>query len=196
MNKILLAFCFITNIAFAQKMPDYGINRVHIYLEDKTLLFETIPVTSQPDVSPDKTYYWYGANTVHQTQGGFSGKLLNGSYKEFYLDKNLKEEGRFKAGLKDGVWKSWATGGRLVSSITWHNGVKAGKYALYNDSSLVSQSGHYRNDLLNGPIKFYVNKDSVHIVKYKDGHINPDTRPFLKRINIFKKKNKEAATKP
>lgn len=195
MHKLLLLFCLLANISFAQKMPDYGINKIHIYLEDKSLLFETIPLKSHPDIVPAKTYYWYGSNTVHQTQGGFSGKLLNGSYKEYYLDKNLKEEGIYKAGLKDGVWKTWTTDGKLVSSLTWSNGVKSGPFALYDETGKLAQSGNYNVGLFNGPITFHTGPDSIRVVRYENGKVAPARRPFLKRINIFKRNQKDSLVK-
>jgi antitoxin component YwqK of YwqJK toxin-antitoxin module len=50
---------------------------------------------------------------------------LNGHYLAFYPDKNLKEDGYFKTGLKDGVWKTWNRKGDLTGVTTWDEGVEA-----------------------------------------------------------------------
>src|SRR3978361_1257752 len=101
MKKILvLLFCLIPVYCVAQKLPDFGLNRIRIAQVDKIIQAEIDPVSSEPSVKSKLVYYWYSANAIHITQGGFSGKLLNGIYTEYYLDRNLKEQGRFKKGLK------------------------------------------------------------------------------------------------
>jgi antitoxin component YwqK of YwqJK toxin-antitoxin module len=123
MKKVLVLLCFmISASAFAQKLPYTGLNRVRIVEADQTILAEINEGSSNPSVKPDLFYYWYSANAIHATQGGYSGKLLNGPYTEFYLNKNLKEQGSFKKGLKDGIWKSWKEDGTLSHTFTWKNG--------------------------------------------------------------------------
>ncbi len=124
MKKILfLLFLLLSISAAAQKMPDSGFDKVRIAENDKTILAEIIPVNKNPKANPTLYYYWYSANVIHLTQGGFSGKLLNGSYDEFYANNNLKQQGNFKKGLKDGVWKSWDENGTLTQVSTWKNGI-------------------------------------------------------------------------
>jgi len=80
------------------------------------------PVTPNLQAKSGLFYYWYEANEIHMTQGGYSGKLLNGVYTEYYKNKNLKTQGGFKNGLKDGHWKSWNTDGVLLSDTDWKHG--------------------------------------------------------------------------
>ncbi len=123
MRIILFLFTFFISASLcAQQMPDYGLNRVRIIQADKIILAEIKPLKSSPDIKSNLFYYWYDANQIHSSQGGFSGKLLNGQYAEFYLNKNLKQQGVFKKGLKDGVWKSWNEDGTLSAQSTWKNG--------------------------------------------------------------------------
>jgi hypothetical protein len=121
-NIILLFFCLFCYTAYCQKLPAYDLNRVRITQADRTIVAETDPVSSPPSINPQLFYYWYGANTIHMTQGGFSGKLLNGLYTEYYINKNLKEQGSFKKGLKNGIWKSWNEDGSLVATKNWKHG--------------------------------------------------------------------------
>ena len=124
MKKILFIFFVIFSIsANAQKLPDFGFNKVRIAEDDKTILAEIIPVNSNPKAKAHLFYFWYSANLIHVTQGGFSGKLLNGSYSEFYLNKNLAEQGAFKKGLKNGIWKSWNEDGTLNQVTRWKDGI-------------------------------------------------------------------------
>src|SRR5688500_101 len=69
------------------------------------------PVKNQINPSADRYYYWYSANQINTTQGGFSGSLLNGLYSDFYRNKNLKEKGEFDHGLKTGEWMAWYDNG-------------------------------------------------------------------------------------
>jgi antitoxin component YwqK of YwqJK toxin-antitoxin module len=122
MRKIFVLLCFLPFFSRAQKLPDYGLNKVRITDTDKTILVEIYPFTNKPTIRLDRLYYWYSANSVHSTQGGFSGKLLNGQYTEYYINKNLKEQGTFKEGLKNGNWKSWNKDGTLNLVSSWKNG--------------------------------------------------------------------------
>jgi hypothetical protein len=84
---------------------------------------EVNPVKRLPIVKTGLVYYWYSANQVHFTQGGYSGQLLNGVYTEYYQNKNLKQQGMFNRGLKDGVWKMWNKDGTLKEVVNWQEGI-------------------------------------------------------------------------
>jgi antitoxin component YwqK of YwqJK toxin-antitoxin module len=84
---------------------------------------DILPYKSDPKIKNDRYYFWYLNKVIHSTQGGFSGQLLNGHYVSYYPDKNLKEEGDFKRGLKDGTWKTWNQKGDLTAVVTWNDGV-------------------------------------------------------------------------
>ncbi len=123
MKKIFILLFLLPLLVNAQKLPDFGFSKVRIIEPDKTIIAEIKAVNSNPHVRPDLFYYWYSTNIIHTTQGGFSGKLLNGLYTEYYLNKNLKEQGNFKKGLKDGQWKTWNEDGTLVKITAWNDGV-------------------------------------------------------------------------
>src|SRR5882757_6884108 len=97
---IFLLVVFSVN-AFAQKLPDMGLYKIRIIESDKNITAEIKPVKSEPSLEPDRFYNWYSSNQIKQTQGGYSGKLLNGQYNEFYLNKSLKTQGNFDRGLKN-----------------------------------------------------------------------------------------------
>jgi antitoxin component YwqK of YwqJK toxin-antitoxin module len=195
MKKILILFLFISSVAIAQKIPDYGFNKVRISAEDKTIQAELKPVKSDPDIETDRLYYWYSSNIIHTTQGGFSGKLLNGKYTEYYLNKNLKEQGAFIKGLKDGIWTNWDENGIITQFYTWKKGVKDGEFNLYNERGKLRQTGSYDNNLLDGKIKTYSETGSSTVIVYNDGIVvkNEPSKFWQKikqKLNIFKKKNK------
>lgn len=195
MKKILILFLFISSVAIAQKIPDYGFNKVRIAGEDKTIQAELKPVKSDPDIATDRLYYWYSSNSIHTTQGGFSGKLLNGKYTEYYLNKNLKEQGAFIKGLKDGIWTSWDESGSITQFYTWKKGVKDGAFSLYKEHGSLKQTGNYNNNLLDGKIKTYSETGGPAVIVYHDGVVveNGPSKFWQKakqKLNIFKKKSK------
>lgn len=121
---ILISFCLLSVTASAQKMPAYGLDKVRIAQSDQNIVAELDHESSTISVKANLQYYWYSANMIHDTQGGYSGRLLNGLYSVFYLNKNLKEQGNFKKGLKDGTWKTWKEDGSLSATAIWERGVE------------------------------------------------------------------------
>ncbi len=120
---LILLFFLVSVASYGQKLLDMGFSKIRISEADKTILAEINPVNHNPKAHQDLFYYWYSANIIHSTQGGYSGQLLNGQYTEYYLNKNLKEQGIFKKGLKDGNWKDWNEDGTLNQTATWKNGM-------------------------------------------------------------------------
>ena len=187
MKNILFIYLLITNFALAQKMPDSGVNRVRITLADKTLKFEITSASLAIPAYTTKTYYWYGGNQVNFTQGGYSGKLLNGNYYEYYLNKNLKTEGTFEKGLKTGIWKTWDEGGLLLDMLTWKKGVKNGLYKIFGAGGKITEHGTYKLGKQNGQVEYFSGQDSTTIVTFKNGQVmQKDTASFWKKLNFFK----------
>lgn len=174
----------------AQKIPDMGLYKIRISGSDKNITAEIKPVKTEPCIEPDRFYNWYSSSQIKQTQGGYSGTLLNGWYNEFYLNKNLKQQGTFDKGLKNGVWKDWTEDGILIQSITWNNGIKQGAFVIYDEKGNVKQKGTYKNNEINGRLFTLNNKGEVQVSKYKQGNLIPQKQSssFWSRIHIFKKK--------
>lgn len=188
MKKIFLLLClFNATIATAQKIPDFGFNHVRLIEEDRTLSFETLPVSSAPKAMMTKTYFWYSSGRIQSTQGGYSGKLLNGFYRAYFLNKNLAEEGTFDTGLRHGVWKKWNEAGLLKEMISWQNGTKDGTSSLFDENGQLHSVTTYKHGVLEGLSKEYVTKDSIIVTHYHNGHIVQPV-PFFKRINPFHRK--------
>jgi hypothetical protein len=188
MKHLLLLFMLL--IAFrvtAQHLPELGPERVRLNSQDKNILAEVAPLSKAAKAEPEKLYYWYSSGSIQVTQGGYDGHLLNGAYTEFYLNKNLKEQGSFKKGLKNELWKEWSPDGTLLKTITWKNGALSGPFRYYATNGRLQQDGSYRNGLLEGPSHRYTGKDSIETQYYHQGRIT-SPRSFFKRIPIFKKR--------
>lgn len=190
----LLLFCpFLLR---AQKIPDYGTSQVRVNDTDRMIRAGILTTSAALKAQPDRLYYWYGSGGIRQTQGGYSGHLLHGSYEEYYLNKNLRTQGTFAEGLKDGQWKEWNETGNMSRMVTWKQGEQTGPFQWYSADGKVTTSGHNRHNLPDGPVTYNIGTDSVKTLRYKAGKLIPVKKGnFLKRIHIFKK-GKAPAAKP
>jgi hypothetical protein len=111
------------NSSASKVVNDEGYSQIRIVDTSQEIRADILPFKTDPKIKNDRYYYWYLNNVIHSTQGGYNGQLLNGHYIAFYPDKNLKEEGGFKRGLKEGEWKTWNPKGDLTSVTTWNEGV-------------------------------------------------------------------------
>jgi len=106
------------------RIPDDIRDQIHIVDSTQEIQVDMLPYKAEPKIKNDRYYFWYLPNIIHSTQGGYSGQLLNGHYIAYYPDKNLKEEGDFKTGLKNGEWKTWNSKGDMTSVTNWDEGVQ------------------------------------------------------------------------
>ncbi|MGM9475203.1 toxin-antitoxin system YwqK family antitoxin [Pedobacter sp. GSP4] len=151
------------------------------------------PKKGSKPAEKDVKYAWFGGNSINWTQGGYSGKLLDGPYQEFYQNKALKAQGNFQMGLKSGEWKSWNKQGTIDSVVHYLHGRMDGRFEKYGPNGLLLEKGKYRNGLINGKLERHVSPDSVRITRYKSGKPVPQ-KPFFAKtwINrIFKKGKKQ-----
>lgn len=203
--RYLIVFILLLNAfnGHAQSyQKDFTQDKATINYPDHVLKVNFQTSKSDKIAKPDRRYFWYSANQIHTTQGGYSGKLLDGLYEDFYLNKNLKERGQFSKGIKTGEWTSWSESGSLNGTYHWRNGEKAGSYLKYDIDGRLIEKGRYRNDLLSGKQVIYSAADSVVTTRYKNGHpyINDTkvSRLFKKvktRIGGIKIRHKKPAVK-
>ena len=98
---IIILFCCIAKTLFGQDLPNSGFEKVRLLEPGKEIVAEIRVPNKNVHAKKDLFYAWYQANAIHSTQGGYSGKLLNGQYTEYYPNKNLKEQGAYKNGFKN-----------------------------------------------------------------------------------------------
>jgi|GEM_PF-841969 len=116
-----------------------------------------------------KYYFWYNANDIKRTRGGYDGKLLHGSYTEFFPDKNLRQKGMFRYGLKKGVWKTWYHSGELESVMRWKKGEKKGWFKYYDETGKLVKQGKHKDDLMHGKIDTFLSDGSGERLMYVNG---------------------------
>jgi len=114
-------------------------------------------------------YTWYSHNQILTTQGGFSGKILHGSYKNEYPNHNLKEQGEYRMGLKEGRWNSWYDNGALSEITHWRRGVKHGKFILFNELGERMIEANFRKGRLDGKMYSFEGDQVVSEKRYRNG---------------------------
>jgi len=96
----------------------------------------------------DRDYYWVRAQTMVVTQGGIGGTPLHGMFQGFHPDGQLREQGQFERGLKDGEWRSWNLSGRLDKYEHWKNGRLHGTVQRYTAGGALLIEERYRKGAL------------------------------------------------
>jgi hypothetical protein len=114
-------------------------------------------------------YHWYSDNDIKETDGGFDGRLLHGEYKSFYLDKNLREQGTFRHGLKEDEWKTWFPGGRLHELAYYKKGKLHGNYERYDENGNLEERSVYKNGVKHGRSISYRNGKEDTTIIYRHG---------------------------
>lgn len=203
MNRLLIIilYCCVSSGALAQSYYKTLKNHSVTMTEDnQTIVFYTNPIKNDILIDPYKTYVWYSSNQINYTQGGFSGKLLNGLYTSFFLNKNLKEQGNFNKGLRNGYWKQWYDNGNLKDITLWKSGLKTGRFTQFDEKGAIIKTGKLSKGELDGKITSYYEKDSTSIVRYKKGkqqvEKEDDNPGFINRVktffkNLFRSKKSE-----
>ncbi len=195
----LLVFLSILPAVHAQTYyKDLPVNKATVNYEDHTVTAYLSPLKRLPSINTERLYYWYAANTINITQGGYSGKLLNGVYLDHYLNKNLKEQGNFKKGLKSGTWSKWSEDGTLTERFSWKRGEMTGMFSKYTDGK-PSERGKLKRGQLQGKHIQYVTADSTVTTYYKSGKIHERKKiriipGFIKRLITRQPPVDESAT--
>lgn len=159
MKKLLIGILLSASVTvlYAQKefknVPKIPITREVILNHNDTIvkarIFTTNPVLKKVF---DKTYTWYNREAILQTVGGWSGKLLEGTYEVFYPNKNLQEQGMYESGWKEGLWRNWYPSGKLQQKKTWKKGMLHGAFEVYAMDGSIVEKGCYKKGKLQGVV--------------------------------------------
>lgn len=186
-----------TLVSRAQRMQNYfdadSYNHT-ISFEGYKAVFRLQPPGKSPQgIGMDVKYAWFSGNRINWTQGGYSGKLLDGPYSEFYENKALKTQGSFDMGLKSGEWKSWTEKGLPDSVVNYSHGKLSGRFERYDVSGGLLVKGKYHRGLVHGKLERRVSADSVLITSYKDGKVSLEKPSKIKAWvkKIFGKDKKQ-----
>ncbi len=157
---------------------------IYVNFPDHTVKAEVLSAKTKINTNNNFNYTWFANNKIMQTRGSYDGKLLNGLYKSFYLNDNLKEQGYFKKGLKQGEWINWFDNGKINQVSKWKHGMRNGETADYNEKGMLIKTTGYKNDKVNGYLKIYEEGKIIKQQKFKNGI------EVIPVINKRKRKNK------
>lgn len=206
-TQIRHLFCILllALILFSFSTDPYSIKRI----SDANFRYEFYTTKKSLKPKEYKIYYWFKGGLIHSAQSGIAGELLHDKFIKFYHSNQLAEQGKFKNGLKVGLWKSWFENGKIASIQNFKTGLLHGKYLLFNPEGEVIEQGKYTKGLKTGK---WINLERKDTLIYRQGKIfikktkpakNKTTKPtknkedkksisFFKRI-FAKKKNKTTA---
>jgi antitoxin component YwqK of YwqJK toxin-antitoxin module len=165
MKKILLTFIlagFIMTGVFSQ----YYNSLVRIDSSSLSYRFHVTIETPKPHLS--YKYFWFSSGRIHQTVGGYDGKLLHGEYKVTDPEQRLLEQGNWRMGRKWGNWYTWYPDGKL-KSLTRHRYRSEMQFIEeYDAQGNRSRKGYIKKDQFTGQQQVRI-KDSTIVVTYKNG---------------------------
>ncbi|GAB5539520.1 MAG: hypothetical protein Salg2KO_16230 [Salibacteraceae bacterium] len=127
-----------------------------------------------------RDYEWYKTNRVLVTRGGQGGRLLHGEYKEHHLNKNLKSRGKFRKGMRKGMWLNWYENGIIESKCRYWFGFKWGREFKYDNLGNLILITPYRKGKKVRWTRHYRDKRLVSKERYKRGL-------FMEKIEVVTK---------
>lgn len=170
---IFLLICLIfttTNCLFSQKIKVKATHTESVKTEDgyaKVIILDRS--NNKLKAKESCIYFWFLNNDIHYSNGGYSGKLLHGTYTEYYANNNLKEKGQFNYGMKTGKWRKWYSNGVMKSCTEYCNGVKNRQYREYDEKGNLKISAKYKKGLLQGNYFLYSSGKPISKTFYRNG---------------------------
>lgn len=197
--KAVMIFCgvLLSVGGFAQKEIEIPVNhRVVLNFHEYVVYADILASERKFKPKARRYYFWYNANDIKRTRGGYDGKLLHGEYTEFYPDKNLKRKGQFRYGLKKGTWKTWYHSGEIETVVRWKKGKMHGDFRYYDEEGRLVKQGSHRNDHVHGRIDtFLAGGEKEREVYVKGVKKEPGGKKKKDAIGIKVSDSAEAGTK-
>lgn len=137
---------------------------------DSSMQFNILMDSKNVDPKLNKIYYWYSKREIHKNRGDYYGSLLHDMFFTFNKERKLIVKGRFKKGLKVGLWKKWYVNGNVLATENWKKGLLHGKIQKYNNKGECVYSGRYRKGEKKGYHFFYSDEgELLKKTRYKGG---------------------------
>lgn len=101
----------------------------------------------------------------------------DGTYKKFYADGQIYEEGVFEKGVLNGMRKLYYPSGKIQTEEKYSNGYFEGEWTSYWENCEKKLTGKYVNNAMEGEWKaFYDDGKLKEVVSFKD---NLENGPFI-----------------
>lgn len=189
-NVFFLFIIFVFNISCSSNSA-YELKK---RISDKNFRYEFYTTTKDKKALKKKEYYWFKGGAIHNSEYGTAGELLDKEFQKFYHTNQLAESGKFKNGLKVGLWKTWYDNGILKETCFWSKGKKKGKYFLYDKDGSLILKGRYKSGKRTGKWINYKNRDTLQYKK--DSILKKKDKETLKPIKAQPDNKKEKSKKP
>lgn len=160
MKKIVIVIIFSV-LLFSFTDP-YSLKRI----SDKEYRYEFYTTDKIIGPKNTRTYYWFKGGLIHSSQAGIGGQLLHDNFKKFYHSNQLAEQGKFKNGLKVGLWKTWFQNGMMETTQEFYNGLSSGKFQKFDANGTLIEKGKFNKGKKHGLWVNYISKDTI---QYKNG---------------------------
>ncbi|WP_111682816.1 toxin-antitoxin system YwqK family antitoxin [Winogradskyella tangerina] len=128
-----------------------------------------------------KKLYFDNSQQVEIIYNVKDGKL-EGNYKRFYKNGNLRIEGAYKNDLKHGLWKDYDEVGNLVNTYNLNKGELNGKSIEYKPEGKIRKIEFFKNGVLDGETTdFFYDEETDRIkakvfTNYSDGKLDGETK--------------------
>jgi hypothetical protein len=175
LKTIISPYTIIILFAFAllSFTDPYTVKRI----SDKDYRYEFYTTDKKTKPHKSQMYFWFKGGLIHETQGGIAGDLLNDKFIKMYHSNQLAEQGKFKNGLRIGVWKTWHQNGVLATDQNWDNGLRSGIYCSYDSTGNLIEKGRFIANYKTGK---WINIEKLDTITYKKGKIVVKTQTFTK----------------
>ena len=181
MKKIFIAV-FISVLLLSFTDP-YTIKRI----SDEDYRYEFYTTQKSGSLKNTKDYYWFKGGLIHSSQGGVAGQLLHDDFKRFYHSNQLAEQGKFKKGLKVGLWKTWFQNGNLETTQEFSNGLSSGKFQKFDSYGNLVEKGKFKKGKKHG---YWINYTSKDTIQFKRGKIFVPKPKLTKEEKVIAKEAK------
>lgn len=135
------------------RQPKYKIYKISEFPREKAIVYLQSPFrveTLEGKIEIHKSsfspelYKQSLLNEPGQYNSPFQNGLLHGAYIAYHENGQIKEQGVFINGMKDGMWEEFVSGG-LVSRGTYYHGKKAGEWRTYDANGKPFQFKQYNH---------------------------------------------------
>ncbi|MEQ9187503.1 MAG: hypothetical protein RLP15_07190 [Cryomorphaceae bacterium] len=170
LSWLTVLFVFVSvGATIAQNWDKSRTDELIITNTSGTIRFEVHRSAGRKNLRDSKQYTWFKSNELHSTYGGYSGYLLHGEYKEFYLDRGLRSSGAYRRGLKTGKWLHWHANGRIERREKYRNGQLDGEVSKYDENGVLQETIAFRRGQRHGKTIRYIGEEKVGLDVYRAG---------------------------
>ncbi len=189
------------------KQIDYAAKRFDELLSDhdqayaNSLQFEGEALEKRCTDEKDCLVQLYYDGVTLKVEGRLKNRMIDGPYKEFFPNGQLKSEVNKENGIKNGVERGFTEEGVLVIEKNYKNGIHDGRYKGYYENGALKLEGEFQEGKLTGETKtFYDDSTPMRIDHYLDGKVDGASQVFYKNGKLraeyqFKQGRKDGTQK-